>query len=192
MWFGWYGFNGGSVLSADPGPVSFVFVTTTLAAAAGVVGAMTVSWSISKKPDLTMVLNGSLAGLVGITAGADVITPMYAVVIGFIAGLLVVLSVLFFDRIRIDDPVGAISVHLTCGIWGTLAVGIFSSEYSFLTQLLGVVSFGSFCLVSALVIFYGIKMIMGLRVSEEEEMIGLDLGEHEMEAYAGFQIFTVE
>jgi len=192
LWFGWYGFNGGSVLSADPGPVSFVFVTTTLAAAAGVVGAMTVSWSISKKPDLTMVLNGSLAGLVGITAGADVITPMYAVVIGFIAGLLVVLSVLFFDRIRIDDPVGAISVHLTCGIWGTLAVGIFSSEYSFLTQLLGVVSFGSFCLVSALVIFYGIKMIMGLRVSEEEEMIGLDLGEHEMEAYAGFQIFTVE
>lgn len=192
LWFGWYGFNGGSVLSADPGPVSFVFVTTTLAAAAGVVGAMTVSWSISKKPDLTMVLNGSLAGLVGITAGADVITPMYAVVIGFIAGLLVVLSVLFFDRIRIDDPVGAISVHLTCGIWGTLAVGIFSSEYSFLTQLLGVVSFGLFCLVSALVIFYGIKMIMGLRVSEEEEMIGLDLGEHEMEAYAGFQIFTVE
>ncbi len=192
LWFGWYGFNGGSVLSADPGPVSFVFVTTTLAAAAGIIGAMTVSWTLSNKPDLSMVLNGSLAGLVGITAGADVIMPMYAVIIGFIAGLLVVLSVIFFDRIRIDDPVGAISVHLTCGIWGTLAVGIFSSEYSFLIQLIGVVSYGLFCIVSALVIFYAIKITMGLRVSEEEELIGLDLGEHEMEAYAGFQIFTVE
>lgn len=192
LWFGWYGFNGGSVLSADPGPVSFVFVTTTLAAAAGIIGAMTVSWTLSKKPDLSMVLNGSLAGLVGITAGADVIMPMYAVIIGFIAGLLVVLSVIFFDRIRIDDPVGAISVHLTCGIWGTLAVGIFSSEYSFLIQLIGVVSYGLFCIASALVIFYAIKITMGLRVSEEEELIGLDLGEHEMEAYAGFQIFTVE
>ncbi|MBC8322887.1 MAG: ammonium transporter [Candidatus Marinimicrobia bacterium] len=192
LWFGWYGFNGGSVLSADPGPVSFVFVTTTLAAAAGIIGAMTVSWTLSKKPDLSMVLNGSLAGLVGITAGADVIMPMYAVIIGFIAGLLVVLSVIFFDRIRIDDPVGAISVHLTCGIWGTLAVGIFSSEYSFLIQLIGVVSYGLFCIASALVIFYAIKITIGLRVSEEEELIGLDLGEHEMEAYAGFQIFTVE
>lgn len=192
LWFGWYGFNGGSVLSADPGPVSFVFVTTTLAAAAGIIGAMTVSWTLSNKPDLSMVLNGSLAGLVGITASADVIMPMYAVIIGFIAGLLVVLSVIFFDRIRIDDPVGAISVHLTCGIWGTLAVGIFSSEYSFLIQLIGVVSYGLFCIVSALVIFYAIKITMGLRVSEEEELIGLDLGEHEMEAYAGFQIFTVE
>ena len=123
LWFGWYGFNGGSVLSADPGPVSFVFVTTTLSAAAGVMGAMTLSWSLSKKPDLSMVLNGSLAGLVGITAGADVISPMNAVVVGYVAGLLVVSSVIFFDRLKIDDPVGAISVHLTCGIWGTLAVG---------------------------------------------------------------------
>ena len=136
LWFGWYGFNGGSVLSADPGPVSFVFVTTTLAAASGVLGAMTLSWSFSKKPDLSMVLNGSLAGLVGITAGADVISPLNAIIVGYIAGLLVVSSVLFFDRLRIDDPVGAISVHLTCGIWGTLAVGIFSSEHSFLTQFI--------------------------------------------------------
>jgi|TARA_Y100000310_G_scaffold170284_1_gene170409 Amt family ammonium transporter len=192
LWFGWYGFNGGSVLSADPGPVSFVFVTTTLAAAAGVIGAMTLSWTISKKPDLSMVLNGSLAGLVGITAGADVISPMNAVIVGYIAGLLVVSSVMFFDRLKIDDPVGAVSVHLTCGIWGTLAVGIFSPEHQFLTQLIGVGAYGLFCFVSALGLFYGIKTAIGLRVSEQEELGGLDLGEHEMEAYAGFQIFTVE
>ena len=149
LWFGWYGFNGGSVLSADPGPVSFVFVTTTLAAASGVLGAMTLSWSFSKKPDLSMVLNGSLAGLVGITAGADVISPLNAIIVGYIAGLLVVSSVLFFDRLRIDDPVGAISVHLTCGIWGTLAVGIFSSEHSFMTQFIGVLSYGLFCFISS-------------------------------------------
>ena len=153
LWFGWYGFNGGSVLSADPGPVSFVFVTTTLAAAAGVIGAMTLSWTISKKPDLSMVLNGSLAGLVGITAGADVISPMNAVIVGYIAGLLVVSSVMFFDRLKIDDPVGAVSVHLTCGIWGTLAVGIFSPEHQFLTQLIGVGAYGLFCFVSALGLF---------------------------------------
>ena len=192
LWFGWYGFNGGSVLSADPGPVSFVFVTTTLSAAAGVMGAMTLSWSLSKKPDLSMVLNGSLAGLVGITAGADVISPMNALIVGYIAGLLVVSSVLFFDRLRIDDPVGAISVHLTCGIWGTLAVGIFSSDHSLFTQFVGVMSYGLFCAFSSLVIFLSIKKLFGLRVSEEEEISGLDLGEHDMEAYSGFQIFTVE
>ena len=192
LWFGWYGFNGGSVLSADPGPVSFVFVTTTLSAAAGVMGAMTLSWSLSKKPDLSMVLNGSLAGLVGITAGADVISPMNALIVGYIAGLLVVSSVLFFDRLRIDDPVGAISVHLTCGIWGTLAVGIFSSDHSLITQFVGVMSYGLFCAFSSLVIFLSIKKFFGLRVSEQEEISGLDLGEHDMEAYSGFQIFTVE
>ena len=192
LWFGWYGFNGGSVLSADPGPVSFVFVTTTLSAAAGVMGAMTLSWSLSKKPDLSMVLNGSLAGLVGITAGADVISPMNAVVVGYVAGLLVVSSVIFFDRLKIDDPVGAISVHLTCGIWGTLAVGIFSADHSFITQLIGVGSYAIFCILSSTLIFFTIKKLMGLRVSEEEELTGLDLGEHDMEAYSGFQIFTVE
>ena len=192
LWFGWYGFNGGSVLSADPGPVSFVFVTTTLSAAAGVMGAMTLSWSLSKKPDLSMVLNGSLAGLVGITAGADVISPMNAVVVGYVAGLLVVSSVIFFDRLKIDDPVGAISVHLTCGIWGTLAVGIFSADHSFITQLIGVGSYAVFCILSSTLIFFTIKKLMGLRVSEEEELTGLDLGEHDMEAYSGFQIFTVE
>ena len=192
LWFGWYGFNGGSVLSADPGPVSFVFVTTTLAAASGVLGAMTLSWSFSKKPDLSMVLNGSLAGLVGITAGADVISPLNAIIVGYIAGLLVVSSVLFFDRLRIDDPVGAISVHLTCGIWGTLAVGIFSSEHSFLTQFIGVLSYGLFCFITSFLLFTMVDKLLGLRVSEEEELIGLDLGEHDMEAYSGFQIFNVE
>ena len=192
LWFGWYGFNGGSVLSADPGPVSFVFVTTTLAAASGVLGAMTLSWSFSKKPDLSMVLNGSLAGLVGITAGADVISPLNAIIVGYIAGLLVVSSVLFFDRLRIDDPVGAISVHLTCGIWGTLAVGIFSAEHSFMTQFVGVLSYGLFCFISSFLLFTMVDKLLGLRVSEEEELIGLDLGEHDMEAYSGFQIFNVE
>ena len=192
LWFGWYGFNGGSVLSADPGPVSFVFVTTTLAAASGVLGAMTLSWSFSKKPDLSIVLNGSLAGLVGITAGADVISPLNAIIVRYIAGLLVVSSVLFFDRLRIDDPVGAISVHLTCGIWGTLAVGIFSAEHSFMTQFVGVFSYGLFCFISSFLLFTMVDKLLGLRVSEEEELIGLDLGEHDMEAYSGFQIFNVE
>ncbi|MBC8197752.1 MAG: ammonium transporter [Candidatus Marinimicrobia bacterium] len=192
LWFGWYGFNGGSVLSADPEGVSFVFVTTTLAGASGVIGAMITSWIISKKPDLSMILNGSLAGLVGITAGADIIMPIYSVIIGFIAGIIVVLTVIQLDKLKIDDPVGAISVHLACGIWGTLAVGIFSPDFSITTQLLGVVSYGVFCMLSALIIFSIIKFTIGLRVSEEEEIIGLDIGEHEMESYAGFQIFTVE
>ena len=192
LWFGWYGFNGGSVLSADPGSVSLVFVTTTLAAAAGVIGAMITSWGISKKPDLSMILNGSLAGLVGITASADIISPMNSLLVGFIAGVLVVLSVIQFDKLKIDDPVGAISVHLICGIWGTLAVGIFSAEYSLGIQVLGVLTYGAFCFVSATIIFQTIKLIIGLRVSEEEEILGLDIGEHDMESYAGFQIFTVE
>jgi len=192
LWFGWYGFNGGSVLSADPGGVSLVFVTTTLSGAAGIIGAMVASWSISKKPDLSMILNGSLAGLVGITAGADVISPINSIIVGFIAGLIVVVAVIQLDKAKIDDPVGAISVHLVCGIWGTLAVGIFSSSHSIVTQLLGVLAYGVFCLIASLGLFLAIKSLMGLRVSEEEEIIGLDIGEHDMESYAGFQIFTVE
>ena len=192
LWFGWYGFNGGSVLSADPGGVSLVFVTTTLAGAAGIIGAMVASWSISKKPDLSMILNGSLAGLVGITAGADVISPINSIIVGFIAGLIVVVAVIQLDKAKIDDPVGAISVHLVCGIWGTLAVGIFSSSHSIVAQLIGVLAYGVFCLIASLGLFLAIKSLMGLRVSEEEEIIGLDIGEHDMESYAGFQIFTVE
>ncbi len=188
LWFGWYGFNGGSVLSADPELISLVFVTTSLAAAAGVMGAMFLSWIVFKKPDLSMILNGSLAGLVGITAGADVISPFWACVVGFIAGLIVVASVLFFDKYaKVDDPVGAISVHLVCGIWGTLAVGIFAADFSFITQLIGVVAYGVFTVVCALILFLLIKVIMGLRVSEEEERMGLDLGEHGMMAYPDFQ-----
>ncbi len=140
LWLGWFGFNGGSVLSADPAATSFVLVTTCLAAAAGAISATMVSWFQASKPDLSMALNGILAGLVGITAGADTVTISGSVIIGLVAGVLVVYSVILFDRIRVDDPVGAISVHLTCGIWGTLAVGIFSTnpEHSFVTQLIGV------------------------------------------------------
>ncbi|MAI87834.1 MAG: ammonium transporter [Candidatus Marinimicrobia bacterium] len=192
LWFGWYGFNGGSVLSADPAGVSLVFVTTTLAAAAGVIGSMICSWSISSKPDLSMVLNGSLAGLVGITAGADVVSPISAIIIGFIAGIIVVLSVLQLDKLKLDDPVGAVSVHLVCGIWGTLAVGIFSADNSFVTQLVGVLGYGVTCFVLAFIIFQIINAIIGVRVSEQEEIKGLDLSEHEMESYSGFQVFTAE
>ena len=190
LWLGWYGFNGGSVLSADPGLVSLVFVTTSLAAAAGVIGAMAASWGLQHKPDLSMVLNGSLAGLVGITAGADTVGVMSAIIIGFVAGIIVVASVLGLDRAKLDDPVGAISVHLVCGMWGTLAVGIFSTnaEHSFLTQLIGVLAYGVFCFVAAFIIFFALKALLGLRVDPEEERIGLDVGEHGMEAYGGFQI----
>ena len=192
LWFGWYGFNGGSVLSANPGAVSTVFVTTTLSAAGGIIGSMILSWYLSNKPDLSMILNGSLAGLVGITAGADVIDPATSILVGLISGLLVVSSVLYLDSRKIDDPVGAISVHLICGLWGTLAVGIFSTDHSISIQLLGMLSYGVFCLASSMLIFYLIDKLLGLRVDEQEEIVGLDISEHEMEAYAGFQIFNVE
>jgi Amt family ammonium transporter len=192
LWLGWFGFNGGSVLSADPGPVSYVLVTTSLAAAAGVIGAMIMSEFVQKKPDLSMVLNGSLAGLVGITAGADTVSVVSSIVIGFVAGLLVVLAVIFIDtKLKIDDPVGALSVHLVCGIWGTLAVGIFSTnpEHSFMIQLIGVIAYGLVAASAAFVIFATLKATIGIRVSREEEKQGLDIGEHGMESYAGFQIF---
>lgn len=189
LWLGWFGFNGGSVLSGDPKLVSFVLCTTSLAAAAGVIGSIITSWIMFKKPDLSMALNGALAGLVGITAGADVVSIASAVIIGLVAGVIVVFAVVTFDKIKIDDPVGAISVHLVCGIWGTLAVGIFGiGEFSFGTQLIGVLAYGAFTVVCALILFLVIKMIMGLRVSAEEEMAGLDLSEHGMEAYPDFQI----
>ncbi len=194
LWLGWFGFNGGSVLSADPELVSLVFTTTTLAAAAGVMGAMLVSWTVQKKPDLSMILNGSLAGLVGITAGADTVSIMSSVIIGFVAGAIVVLSVIMFDKLKLDDPVGALSVHLVCGIWGTLAVGIFSTnaDHTFLTQLTGVFSYGVVCFITALLFFFVLKVTIGIRVNEEEELRGLDIGEHGMEAYHGFQIWTTQ
>ncbi len=192
LWLGWFGFNGGSVLSGDPGPVSFVLTTTSLAASAGIIGAMLTSWMVQKKPDFSMVLNGCLAGLVGITAGADVVSIMSSIIIGLISGVIVVFSVIFLDRAKLDDPVGAISVHLVCGIWGTLAVGIFSADHSLGAQFLGVVAAGITCFVSSFILFLVIKSIMGLRVSEEEELRGLDIGEHGMEAYAGFQTFITQ
>ena len=149
---------------------------------------MVTTWTVQKHPDLSMVLNGALAGLVGITAGADVVSVMDAVIIGGVAGVLVVFSVIFFDRIKMDDPVGAISVHLICGIWGTLAVGIFSADHSLVTQLIGVLAYGAFCLPAAFVIFGVIKATLGLRVSEVDERRGLDLSEHNMEAYPDYQI----
>jgi len=185
LWLGWFGFNGGSVLSADPAATSFVLVTTCLAAAAGIVSATAASWLFIGKPDLSMALNGCLAGLVGITAGADSVSVLASALIGLVAGALVVGSVILFDRIRLDDPVGAISVHLTCGIWGTLAVGLFSMnpEHSFVTQLIGVGCYGFFTVACAALIFGVLKATLGLRVSEEEEVEGLDYGEHGMHAY---------
>jgi Amt family ammonium transporter len=185
LWLGWFGFNGGSVLSADPEATSRVLVTTCLAASAGAMAAILTSWTVASKPDLSMALNGILAGLVGITAGADVVTPLSAIVIGFVAGGVVVASVLAFDRIKIDDPVGAISVHLVCGIWGTLAVGLFSTnpEHSLGAQLLGVAAYGVFTVASAAAILLTLKATMGLRVSEDEELEGLDFAEHGMHAY---------
>ena len=191
LWFGWYGFNGGSVLSADPGSLSYVFVTTSIGAAAGILGAMVATIVFIKHLDLAMMLNGALAGLVGITAGADQIGTFDAVVIGFIAGALVVASVLFIDKkLKIDDPVGAISVHLVCGIWGTLAVGIFgnlASPAQFASQVIGVVSVGTYCALFAFVVFTVIKSIVGLRVSPEVELEGLDHYEHGISGYRGFR-----
>lgn len=189
LWFGWYGFNGGSVLSADPGLVSLVFVTTTIAAAAGAVGAFIMSQVLFKTNDLTMVLNGILAGLVGITAGADQMAVGSSFLIGIIAGGLVVCSVVMFDRLKIDDPVGALSVHLVCGVWGTLAVGLFGNlagGQQFLSQLFGVVCVGVFSFSFAFLLFLAIKAVMGVRVSAAEETEGLDIHEHGMHAYPDF------
>lgn len=190
LWLGWFGFNGGSVLSADPGGVSYVLVTTSLAAAAGIMGAMAATWIIHKKPDLTMVLNGSLAGLVGITAGADAVSVKAAILIGMICGIVAVLSVMGFDRLKLDDPVGATTVHLVCGILGTLFVGIFSPDFKVSVQLIGILAYGAVCFPLALLIFGVLKATVGIRVSEKEELQGLDIGEHGMEAYSGFQFFT--
>lgn len=183
LWLGWFGFNGGSVLSADPGLTSFVLVTTCLAAAAGGLGGFIAAYFMFKRLDLGMVLNGILAGLVGITAGADVINPSMAIVVGLIAGILVVISAVTLDKFKLDDVVGAVSVHLTCGIWGTLAVGIFSADHSFVSQLIGVAVCGAMAFVSAFIIFYVMKMISGIRVSEQHEKEGLDSHEHGIRGY---------
>jgi len=184
LMFGWYGFNGGSVLSAEPGALGLVFTTTTLGACAGALGAIAVSWFMLKKPDLSMALNGLLAGLVGITANADVISVSSALIIGLIAGGIVVVSIIFLDKSKIDDPVGAISVHGVCGIWGTIAVAIFGEgDFSMVSQAQGAFLVSAFAFVFSYVVFSILKAVMGVRVSEEEEERGLDISEHGQEAY---------
>jgi len=188
LWFGWFGFNGGSVLSADPGLVSLVFVTTSIAAAAGCIGAIISSKLVYGSLDLGMALNGILGGLVGITASADGVSIIESFIIGFIAGAIIPIAVGFFDKIKIDDPVGATSVHLVCGIWGTIAVALFG-DYgdevgSLSIQLLGILAIGLFTFAFAFLVFYILKITVGIRVEKQEEMIGLDIGEHKASAYA--------
>ncbi len=191
LWLGWFGFNGGSVLSADPGATSLVLVTTCVAAASGGMSAFLVSLFKYKQYDLSMFLNGVLGGLVGITAGADVMSVTDSIVIGFIAGALIVLGVALIDKLKLDDPVGAIAVHLICGIWGTLAVGIFGDLAGWEQlgyQAIGVVSIGATCLISAYAIIKTLKSTVGIRVSSEEEQEGLDIHEHGMDAYPDFRL----
>jgi Amt family ammonium transporter len=212
LFFGWFGFNGASTGIATVGEggiwsglaIARVSVTTCLAASAGAVAAMIFSWIWFKKPDASMTLNGLLAGLVAITAPCAVVSPGASIVIGLIGGILVVLSVEFIDKVlKVDDPVGAVSVHCVCGIFGTLAVGIWGNvegvavgllhggDFSQLgIQALGVLSVGAWALVTSLILFLAIRAATGLRVSPKEEMIGLDLSEHKTEAYTGFQIFS--
>ncbi len=209
LWFGWFGFNGGSVLNADPALTSLVLVTTSLAAAAGAVSGFITGYLVFKRLDLGMVLNGILAGLVGITAGADVISPNMSIIVGLVAGVLVVLSAITLDKFLLDDCVGAVSVHLTCGVWGTLAVGIFgfsaatndngefinsagqvvataeeaANALSIGAQAIGILICGVVAFLSALLIFFVLKKISGIRVSEQHEREGLDSHEHGIRGY---------
>ncbi len=192
LWLGWFGFNAGSTTEINGGGLAPIALVTNLAAAAGAIGAMGISWALFKKPDISMTLNGALAGLVAITAGCDIIKPHYAVLTGLVAGLVVVLFVMMFDRIRVDDPVGAISVHGVCGAWGTLAIGLFGNEVGlvygaglaqFWTQLIGVSVALGWTLAVCFPIFLAIKYTVGLRVSAVEELEGLDIHEHGMSAY---------
>jgi Amt family ammonium transporter len=186
LWLGWFGFNGGSVLSADPALTSLVLVTTCLAAAAGAVGAAVTSAIVIKSLDLSMVLNGILGGLVGITAGADQMSPLDSIIIGILSGVLVVLAVVFFDKVKIDDPVGATSVHLVCGIFGTLVVGVLGNLAGmdqFIAQLIGVAATAIFVFPLSYIVFLLISKTVGLRVPAKDEIEGLDIAEHGMKAY---------
>jgi ammonium transporter, Amt family len=194
LWIGWFGFNPGSQLAVD-NMVPYIALTTNLAAAAGGIAATATSWVKDGKPDLSMIINGILAGLVGITAGCNAVSYWGAIAIGVIAGIIVVFAVSFFDSIRIDDPVGATSVHLMCGAWGTFAVGLFHKEFGLFTghglnqliiQIVGIASVAAFTLVFSTVAWLAIKSVLGMRVDIEEELRGLDIGEHGMEAYNGF------
>jgi len=201
LWLGWFGFNPGSTMAADAPAISHVAVTTNLAAAVGAIAAMLTTWVLLKKPDAGMALNGALAGLVGITAPCAFVSPIGAVIIGLLAGIAVVLAVFFFERIHVDDPVGAISVHGVCGALGTILLGFFHTEQGIFyaadkvaalkflgAQILGVVSVFAWCIVTGLILFSILKATLKLRVSEEEEMEGLDFGEHGASAYPDFQV----
>jgi len=208
LWMGWFGFNPGST-TAGTGEIGRIAITTNLAGAAGALFAMMTAWVLFKKPDASMALNGVLAGLVAITAPCYTVTPMGSIIIGSIAGILVVFSVIFIDRfLKVDDPVGAISVHGVCGLWGTLSAGLFNAESvigtaakstglfyggginQLISQFIGAGAAFLWAFGIGLVLFILIKKTIGLRVSKEEELKGLDIEEHGMEAYSGFQIFT--
>lgn len=209
LWIGWFGFNPGSTV-AGIGDIGRVAMITNFGAVSGTLAAMFTAWFILKKPDASMTLNGALAGLVAITASCDIVTPVGALMIGGIAGWLVVVSVLFIDRLGVDDPVGAISVHLVNGVWGTLACGLFGAEavlktapvnsglfygggfHSLCVQLLGIASYGTWAFILGLITFVTIRKTIGLRVSDDEERKGLDMTEHGTDAYAGFQFFINE
>ncbi len=192
LWLGWFGFNGGSVLSADPGLTSLVLTTTSIAAAAGGLAAAGFVHVVYKNFDLTMFMNGILGGLVSITAGADLMGITDAILIGAIGGVIVVLAVSLLDKLKLDDPVGAVAVHLGTGMWGTLAVGLFGSSAGtdqFLIQLTGVGIVAAFCISSSWLLLTLIEKIWGLRVDREEELDGLDQAEHGgMSAYADFRM----
>jgi len=206
LWFGWFGFNSGSTLGVGDGlSIGRIAINTNLAAALGGIAAMATVWKRVGKPDLSMAMNGALAGLVAITAPCAFVDPWAAIVIGISAGYIVVRAVELLDKFQVDDPVGAFPVHGVCGIWGTLCVGIFGKQalglahegliYGGDPKQLGIQAIGSLCsvvfvLVTMGIVFKLIDMTIGLRISREEELRGLDIGEHGMEAYGGFQIFS--
>jgi len=209
LWLGWFGFNPGSTMAAVPA-ISHIATTTNMAAAVGAIAAMLTSWCMFKKPDISMSLNGTLAGLVAITAPCAFVSVASSFWIGLVAGVLVVWSVVFLDKVlHVDDPVGAVSVHAICGVWGTLSLGLFAQDVFspgttgnglffgggaklLLAQIAGVISVFIWCMATGFILFYCIRKAVGLRVDREEEIRGLDIDEHGVEAYAGFQIYLTE
>ena len=200
LWFGWFGFNAASTISGmEFEKISLIMLNTNLAAAAGLLSAILLVWKKFGKPDLSMAMNGALAGLVAITASCAFVSPLASILIGSIAGVLIVFAVGFIDKLLVDDPVGAIAVHGVNGVWGTLAVGLFHTElgvfygggfHQLFIQTVGIVSIVTFVVSTMYVVFKMIDVTVGLRVSREEELRGLDIGEHGMEAYHGFEIFS--
>ncbi|MDO8986672.1 MAG: ammonia permease, partial [Coriobacteriia bacterium] len=203
LWFGWFGFNSGSTMAADPEAISRIIVTTNVAAAAGALAATAIAWKLLGKPDIGMTINGALAGLVGITASCAFVSVESSLIIGAIAGAMVVYGVLALDKFKIDDPVGAIAVHGMGGIFGTLAVGLFAQDKFMpgttgdgllfgggagllMNQFIGIAAVGAAVFTVSLAVWYAIKLTIGVRVTEEEEMEGLDIGEHGNRAYPDF------